>query len=557
MSTLFALSAISLATSVSAESGYVTDNIFLDLRLNVPNPVVELNMQNNSASTKLKDFTMGYSSDEVTFSGLTAVKQCGYSKYISFGVRRKSYIDKEHTQVWLGTGGQPDIEYYHQYDRGDYYDGIAYPAVIPETWQLRNANNLNSLSMIGRAAAPFDFNIPVASLRHPKGEATPAIDGETLFNQALQQHIENGGDRLEFFKQNHSFSIDVPLTLAASCSIKAPDYIWPYDHDWDPTTPFFSYSEVPVTIRYNYIGDPKLEYTPKVELGDDGGILNPLLIETASISVDPPISTGKCPRKVTATASIALNNASNVTRKLRYRFIENGKPVTSWKQKSFVNTDLVLLTHKISILPAKSEGKGSLASNNIQAIDNGGLQSLGNNLTLNQKPIIAVEVQLDGQSKMVSTHYKAYCSAIKTTYLSPDIFGRKVDLVLRGDLILGQTMAPWGSTIELSLDDASAITERGCSYRYAYNVFNTETDNATQFSTSIAAGGLIRKKNDLAGLNGYSSTFVNGSVTLPAGKYSIFAQADTFAEVDETLENNNKAKMKLIVPKQCGGSIRR
>ena len=546
--------AVAVFTHQSAQAGILTDNMIYDLVINVPNPIIDIDMQNTSDSVRLTDFEIGYSADELTFTNLTTVMKCGYSQYETItNYRRKTYANKEFAQVWLGKGGTAAL---HDMIPGDYYDGSRYPDVIPETWELKNALFKDSLELVGREAQAFDIKIPISSLKHPKDGAALPIDGESIFNRALTKHVEEGGDRLEFFKQDKIFTIDVPMTFSAPCQGRQEELPPEKEAgDFDSTFKFYDFEEVMITINYHYKGDPKLKYTPKVDMGSDGGLLSPILIENASISVNPPVSTGACPRNVTAKALIELSDVSSVKRKLRYRFLENGKPATLWKEKNIHNLSELELTHSISVTAPQSQNKGTLVGS-IDAIDNGTPVSLGDKPSLNHKPVVAIELQLGGQTKIATTQYEAYCSKIKKAYLDPNYFSDKVDLVLRGHLLIGEYSAPWGETLELSMEQASDISPRGCEYRYAYDILNVQKGDASQFTSALSAGGKVLKQNPLPGLAGQDTQIVSGTITLPAGQYKIFGEVDTLLEVDETVENNNKASLKLIVPQECGGSIR-
>lgn len=536
-----AIAAMSASHIENAAADTNTDGIINSIDLEMPNREVVVVLKNTSGSLNLLDFELGASVNEITFPDMKASIRCGYWEYGLLNYRWKGHAYREDAEVWVGSAGKPQM---HKLDKGTVYSGTSYPTMLAETWEYENSLFPNSYRVFKRGNR-FDLTIPYEKLRHPDDDTSPAIDGETIFNEALNSHLGKGGNYVQFFREDHTFVVDVPVTLGAPCM----QWWEGYGYASDDQKKHFDFDEQIARIIYKYEGNPNLVLQPKVA-PEDGGVQTPVFIDSVSIDVNPPKSTGICPRNVTATARVRFDKKSATKRTLRYRFTEDGEPVTAWMERSFVNRRQLAFTHEIEVTSNPQSGKGGIVTDLKYAPDDG-LETI-DQIGLQQKPVVGIEIIFEGQQRFAADQYEAYCSKPVEVEFDPNYPGQP-DLLTRGALQVGLTSAPWGTSMTLSIDEASDVTPRGCTFRYFYPILNVGTAGAGSFTSNLRRPGAVLHRVILDGLNAATSDGAAGAITLPSGEYKIWATIDTHKEVSESDEENNVARMLVTVPEACGG----
>ena len=524
--------------ATQADAKITSENAVKEIKFDLETTAVLIEMENVSGTTNPVDFQLDYVTQTVSFNNIKSDVWCGY---IQLPQKEKTLHRNDLSELWLGEGGTPQ---HFEPDRRNMIYGINYPSVTPNYWELKNAINTSEYELAKRGLW-FDFEIPIEKLTDPVDLDAAHVDGQALFNHALQEHIDEGGDRLSFLRNDQAFVVDVPMTMAGACVNQDYDY-----------QPYFNYETQNVKFVFRYTGDKSLKYEPAVPTGGGNGIQNKLKIAETNITVNPNTSTGVCPRNINAVARLDFTFSPNNQRELNYRFLENGKPTTVWKSVDVVDQDSIEIPYDIQVNTGTEQNKtktpfaNKISGHGISVVEN---QDLG----LQQKSVVAIQVQLEGSEYLETEQYEAYCVKPKLVQLSPG-FGQngKPDLISRGDIQIGQTSIPWGTSMELDLDDASSVGERGCTFRYAYEVSNVNKAAAEHFESDLVIPNRILISDNIDELAGQSHKRLSGAIVLPQGNYDLRAIIDASDQIDETDESNNSPKVSLRVPSECGGSLR-
>lgn len=280
----------------------------------------------------------------------------------------------------------------------------------------------------------------------------------------------------------------------------------------------------------------------------------------ADISMSQTNYQGSCPVDLPVRATITTNSFGG---KFEYRFLEDGKVVSGWKQRNIAKgVSSTLLTHTITIKPTVAQApKNPLGfQGGIQNNNQGNAQVIPQ---LQQVPKRKVSVQVRHNEQQMSDIqlYQATCKSAKITKATIKPLPARSnaslalpDLTSRTGITIGSKSSPWGGSLILSKADAVSADARSCKFRFKYDVVNIGKANSGN------ATNLLRKQgNVLHTANNFSvaknqSRNVSGHIMLQPGSYSVMATLDHAKAVAELKENNNIFKVMVEVGKDCAAS---
>lgn len=140
------------------------------------------------------------------------------------------------------------------------------------------------------------FVVPLAKVKN--GPANLRFDPVALFNEKLQQHMNGGGDAVQFLRQDHSFSVERPISLGATCMFRF--------NNPNKNTNGGAWATVMVPLTVQYKGDPAINDAPvlNAQIVQGGGLPNhieigaqPFKITTMQFQPNMPHHVGACPAK--------------------------------------------------------------------------------------------------------------------------------------------------------------------------------------------------------------------------------------------------------------------
>ncbi|MGC3940899.1 CARDB domain-containing protein [Roseobacter sp. EG26] len=537
---LAALTLTLIGTDVKADKD--TTHVTRNIQLLLKNTQSIVPIRNKSDSGDIKDFELEVKEDVIRFSMVSGTVWCGYGDGEVPSNRIRAIGLPEETRLSLGLMHRRGGHSTSQTDFDGVYHAVRNPEFKVTINELENAYNFNSYKK-AQIGWPTDFEVPLDKLKNPVGKSAASIDPVSIFDAALTKHVNEGGEKLDFLRSDHNFVVELPITLRTACiGVRGLS-----------DTRSHAYVDKSVQIVFAYKGDKSLHYKPAVSTGGSGNIQNPLSIVKASIKVDPPKSTGICPRTVTASGIIELDHKPAKTRNVQYRFLEDGKPATPWKTVGVAGIDQFKVRHKIKVGKTKS---GSLVKGVSKANNGGGIQ-LNQPQLIKNKPTVAIEAKIGKQKETAVTTYIANCNAQGTIAQDPkpslNPGTQKPDLTARGQIQIGSVKAPWGGSINLKASDALSNDRRGCQFRFGYDVVNIGKAASGPFLNRLRRDGKVAHKKSLTGLAKASGKNIGGTILLDAGTYPLTLSVDDDKKVQELKENNNVHKVMVTAPSECGG----
>ncbi len=497
------------------------------LSLNIGNPQAILPLENQSKSGKISDFKIKASTTHIQFAGLSGKLTCGVLQ----GTR-------PHPSSPTGDGGRPVLYYgvmSEQIQAALY--SVKSPDFTIDAYERKSKRAWQGHKKVFSGNGPYTFKIPVSKLT--KAGVETSIDPAAVFERALQKHVEEGGDKLEFLRNNQVIVVPAYLSLRAGC--------WSsYDHR--------AYDVKPVSIALSYKGDKTLKYSTTIETADNNAVKLPLYVKDVDIKVTPTVSTGQCPRKLPAKASITFNRAPANTRPYKLRFLEDGKPVTAWQEYGLRKRSTASITHNILVEENKQKGNGNQKKLG-KASGSKSQVALNVPQVIKNKSTVAIEVKADGKSsRMAVAQYEAKClKPLKMKQDMADQKSDKPDLTSRSGIMIGSKTSAWGGKLVLEKSDFTAVTPRGCKARFKYGVVNIGKADAAGFNSRLRINGKSGHLQLVMQVNKGSAKNVSGTLLLPAGTYPLTVSIDDAKTVAEIKENNNVFKVKVTVPAICGG----
>ncbi len=275
---------------------------------------------------------------------------------------------------------------------------------------------------------------------------------------------------------------------------------------------------------------------------------------SASVSMWQTNYQGICPAKLPVKATITSTDFGG---SFQYRFLEDGKAASGWKNKNVAKGKTVTeLAHMITIQDAeKPQGQG------IQGFQNDKIQNQGNTQVIPQMqevPTRKVSIQVRRDTQQISNfkEYQATCKELKTATFDPKLKKVKLalpDLLSRTGIRIATKSSAWGGSISLSKQDAVDINPRGCTFRFRYDVANFGNADAKATHRLRGNGNVTLHTAHNFAVNKHMTRNLNGHILLPTGNYVLTASLDDPKKVVETNEDNNIYKVDVQVGEGCGG----
>lgn len=286
----------------------------------------------------------------------------------------------------------------------------------------------------------------------------------------------------------------------------------------------------PVTVLCEKYVAPNIP-TPTPAIPKPPRAIPKLALTYVDIAMNKTKHVGICPVNLKATAMVKTNKVAG---NFNYRFLIDGKPVSSWKN---AHADKGLPTVKLEHNFVHDESKQTVANQgNFKA----------------SNPTHKMSIQIKNGSKSLSD-FKDYSVKCVTPKIAVLANKEKPDLTSRKGITIGGKSASWGGNINLKMSDTVSTSPRGCKVRFKYDVLNIGSKNIKPATNRLRIGNNpIHSVNNFK-LNKNQSKNVSGHIYLPQGSYDLFARIDESKNVDEKKEDNNTFKVHVKVPEQCGG----
>ena len=281
-------------------------------------------------------------------------------------------------------------------------------------------------------------------------------------------------------------------------------------------------------------------------------------LKTVNLSMPKTNYKGLCPADLKVNALIKTNSAGG---SFKYRFLEDGTPVTGWinrvfnKNKTSTNVIHHVKAEAPKVLPQQPKGFQMQGQGNAQL-----------NPQLQQAPTRKVGIQVKtGEQQISDIHeHSVTCITPKITQFGGDKSPvratlrplGKPDLTSRVGITIGSTSSAWGGMLMLSANEALSNNARGCRFRFKYDVVNLGKADSGPATHKLRKGGTVIHTKHGFTVKKNQSKNVSGHITLPHGNYSLSASIDDAKSVAELKENNNKFNVTVKVDQSCGGSSR-
>lgn len=531
---LFTTTALILSSpaAMALEGKDLVKPVIDDLDLFMPNSNVIVTLENASHSGQLNDFQLKIQNHTLTLNGMTGVLHCG---------KHEATAVKNPAPPHSGTAtynGAPSIHFGIVGNSTAAGTGALYTLKDPDIQitTYERSNKQNTQGYVKKVqGSPWNFSIPVNKLVKPGNAGSLDIAAE--FEKRMNAFISGGGQKIDFLRQDQHFDMVGHVTLEAACFSVFPRK---------------GFHTKPIQVSIKYIGDKTLKYGSTIPGQTDPTLNLPLQTSAVSLTVNPAKQEAPCPYDVAAVASLTFNQTPAKPLPYKVRFLEDGKPATPWMSKMLQGSNTAEITHKIRI--------GALTPNQSFANDNKAQQPAPlKPLTIGTKTpsLVSVEVMTDNNAiKKADAHYQATCKPKNTATFE---LGRndKPDLTSRVGISMGHQSASWGGKINLTVNDITDVTPRGCRVRYRYDVVNIGTGNATAFQNRLTVAGKQGDNATLPQLNVNQSQFASGVVLVTGGISQINIAIDSLQKIAESQENNNQFSVTVVAPDNCGGGTAR
>lgn len=162
------------------------------------------------------------------------------------------------------------------------------------------------------------FNIPLAQIK--QGHPAVRFDPLEELDKRLQQHLAQGGTKLDFYKEKHTISIQRVVSLAGWCKHTSNN----------ASKPGYASTTIDMTVIYE--GDPALTAVGVISQQLGGGNMPdqiahdlPFTLNTATFQPNMPHYIGKCAPD--SDPVIRINFSGNGKGVIRFIVEDNGSPV--------------------------------------------------------------------------------------------------------------------------------------------------------------------------------------------------------------------------------------
>ncbi len=232
-----------------------------------------------------------------------------------------SYLDKDKTKMYFGRLGLGHGQVWEQavLYSAQYKPRYAY-------WKQKGVSNFSEKVTV--PGNTNDFVVPLSAVKN--GPADLRFDPVALFNQKLQEHVNGGGDKVAFLRQDHTFSVERPISLGAHC------YFNQGLGNNDTEGGAWETVMVPLTVQYE--GDPAINDTAVLNPQIAGGTKNqlqagpsPFKITSMQFQPSMPHHVGACP----ATTTIRVFYQGQGKGELRIRINDGGKTIHDSQKIAF------------------------------------------------------------------------------------------------------------------------------------------------------------------------------------------------------------------------------
>ncbi|MEO3430405.1 hypothetical protein AAFN88_16225 [Pelagibius sp. CAU 1746] len=233
----------------------------------------------------------------------------------------ESRLSPNGTKMYFGTLGLGHGQVWEQ--------NVLYEATyLPSHAGWDRANPITKAHKETTSVDQDPFVVPLAKVKN--GPANLRFDPVAIFNQKLQDHLDGGGDKVAFLRQNHSFSVDRPISLGATC-------VYHYNNP-NKNTIGGAWETVMVPLTIHYEGDPAINDTPVLNAQIGGNTPNgfqagpsPFKITSMSFQPNMPHHVGACP----ATTKIRVNYMGQGKGEIRIRINDGGTTIHDSQKIAF------------------------------------------------------------------------------------------------------------------------------------------------------------------------------------------------------------------------------
>lgn len=355
-------------------------------------------------------------------------------------------------------------------------------------------------------------------------------------NTELNKRIQLGKSKSQILSEGFSTTVSpYYMGFTMNCSALKNSFQYPSE----------SFRKAPISVDCQSYKSA----SPKPALLTSNQISKKLNIKNLTINASPKNYTGQCPKPIKFTANLATNGSIG---KVRYRFLENGSPVTNFKEISLTSGNSFKIFHTVTAR-AKSKTKATTGFG-VQAQKKGMQAQLP--LQKQSMQTVSIEVQNGPQKSTASTDYFVNCTDKPSIVTTPKLPAAKSkpDLTSRNGINIGQKFSPWGGTINLAISDASNNDIRGCQFRMAYDVINIGKADSGKFDSRLYSSNIQVHTQKNMQINKGVIKKANGVITLKPGRHILTAKIDTPDTQDESKENNNTFRVTANVASNCGSN---
>lgn len=269
------------------------------------------------------------------------------------------------------------------------------------------------------------------------------------------------------------------------------------------------------------------------------------------ISVADPKSHGICPRPLEVRAALQINDLQDGQATIRYRFLEDGAPASTWKTISAPGGVVVQLRHRINI----TEDTGPVRTSRAAVHPAPGRVALGDPAGVRPKSTVSIEVRSGEYLASDTALFSARCVDTGYAALQPADNTDLPDLTATGGVKVGGTFIPWGGAATLSAADALTSGPQGCTFRLAFDVANTGSAPAPAHTARVQRGARTLLVLQTPPLRAERKRALGGQILLPAGQSTLRLRIDDTRLIRETSETNNLASVRITAPALCRGAI--
>lgn len=320
-------------------------------------------------------------------------------------------------------------------------------------------------------------------------------------------------------------------------------------------------------VRINYVCE-SFDF-PKPGIGSSagiGGIAAPFMLEEPKIQLTPAQYNGTCPVDIQVDGTLKANKGQQ---DVQYRWIHNGAAgpaqtvslnTSGWRSVNTVLNDIGAETSPGNVGKTLAAKKTKPAQGGMQ------IKAQADNVHsgyVELKVLAADEKNWNKAKTSAKAYYNVNC---KTAVVSgeaklalppavpqpPEPPQQTADLSYSDSIMIGNASGQWGGNINV---DAAAMpgAMRGdrCALRVAYDVTNIGAGDAGNFVSKLFENNDTLLQSGVPQLAANQQKKISGLIYLNNGTHIVGLSVDDLAQVSETSESNNKARITVNVS-NCG-----